>query len=114
MRGSLKRKPCSSWLIPDPVQRAGVVKSGNQSVIFPNGKADPEKPESYNFGCTDKFLGADREGGAEVYYRIGRSWGAQIDPPPDFDKYADVVRHVAMHYNKGWASGFHYNIRYWE
>ena len=103
-----------AWLIPDPVQRAGVVKSGNQSVIFPNGNADPEKPESYNFGCTDKFLGAVREGGAEVYYRIGRSWGAQIDPPPDFDKYADVVRHVAMHYNKGWASGFHYNIRYWE
>ena len=24
------------------------------------------------------------------------------------------MKHVVMHYNKGWANGFHYGIRYWE
>jgi hypothetical protein len=58
-------------------------------------------------------LRAIHDAGAEVYYRIGRSWGANnVDPPPDFDKYAGVVKHIAMHYNQGWANGFHYNIRY--
>lgn len=106
--------PLLAWLIPDAAQRAGVVKAGNASIIFPNWSADPEKEESYNFGPTDKVLAAIHETGAEVYYRVGRSWGANIDPPPDFDKYADVVKHVAMHYNQGWAQGSHYGIRYWE
>ncbi len=107
--------PMLAWLIPDDAQRSGVVQAGNLSTIFPDWKADPEKPASYNFVPTDKFITAIHDAGAEVYYRIGRSWGAiNVDPPPDFDKYADVVKHVAMHYNQGWAAGFHYNIRYWE
>src|ERR1700677_3070834 len=43
-----------AWLVPDAAQRAGVVKTGNASIIFPDWSADPEKPESYNFGPTDK------------------------------------------------------------
>src|SRR5205807_9379097 len=31
-----------------------------------------------------------------------------------FDKYAAIARHIVMHYNRGWAKGFHYHIRYWE
>jgi xylan 1,4-beta-xylosidase len=103
-----------TWLIPDNAQRAGVVKAGNASIIFPNWNADAEKPESYNFGRTDEVLAAIRASGAEVYYRIGRSFGANVNPPADFDKFAGVVKHIAMHYNQGWAHGFHYGIRYWE
>ncbi len=103
-----------TWLIPDSAQRAGVVKAGNASTIFPDWSADPAKAESYNFAPTDKVLAAIRASGAEIYYRIGRSWGANINPPADFDKFASVVKHIAMHYNQGWASGFHYDIRYWE
>jgi xylan 1,4-beta-xylosidase len=103
-----------TWLIPDKVQRAGVVKAGNASIIFPNWSADPEKPESYNFLPTDKMIVAIRASGAQVYYRIGRSWGANVNPPEDFDKFASVVKHIAMHYNQGWAKGFHDDIRYWE
>jgi hypothetical protein len=103
-----------AWLIPDSAQRAGVVKAGNASIIFPDWSADPEKPASYNFAATDEVLAAIRASGADIYYRIGRSWGANIDPPADFDKFANVVKHIAMHYNQGWANGFHYNIRYWE
>ena len=106
--------PLLAWLIPDDAQRAGVVTAGNAGIIFPDWHADPEKPQSYNFGPSDKVIAAIKASGAEVYYRIGRSWGAQIEPPPDFDKYADVVKHIAMHYNQGWANGFHDNIRYWE
>ncbi|HZW79529.1 MAG TPA: hypothetical protein VFF50_03570 [Candidatus Deferrimicrobiaceae bacterium] len=103
-----------TWLIPNAVQRAGVVKAGNASIIFPDWTADAERPESYNFAPTDKVLAAIRASRANIYYRVGRSWGSQSDPPPDFDKYANVVKHVAMHYNQGWANGFHYDIRYWE
>jgi len=103
-----------AWLIPDSAQRAGVVKAGNASIIFPDWTADAEKPESYNFIPTDTVLAAIRASGADIYYRIGRSWGAQSDPPPDFDKFASVVKHIALHYNQGWANGFHYDIRYWE
>ncbi|MGA7375062.1 MAG: hypothetical protein WBW36_01855 [Candidatus Sulfotelmatobacter sp.] len=103
-----------AWLIPDKAQRAGVVEAGNDSIIFPNWRADPEKPESYNFLPTDKMIAAIRASGAEVYYRIGRSWGANVNPPEDFDKFASVVKHIAMHYNQGWANGYHDNIRYWE
>jgi hypothetical protein len=103
-----------TWLIPDSFERAGVVREGNASTIFPEWNADPEKPESYRFGPTDQVISSIRQSGAEVYYRIGRSWGANTEPPPDADKYANIIKHIAMHYNQGWASGFHDNIRYWE
>jgi hypothetical protein len=103
-----------TWLIPDPAQRAGVVKAGNASIIFPDGSADPEKPGSYNFAPTDQVIAAIHASGSDVYYRIGRSFGANVNPPADFDKFASVVKHIAMHYNQGWAGGFHYGIRYWE
>jgi xylan 1,4-beta-xylosidase len=106
--------PLLTWLIPDTAQRAGVVTAGNAAIIFPDWSADPEKRESYHFAASDQVLSVIYATHAEVYYRIGRSWGADISPPPDFDKYASVVKHIAMHYNQGWASGFHYNIRYWE
>jgi xylan 1,4-beta-xylosidase len=106
--------PLLAWLIPDDTQRAGVVRAGNASTIFPDWSADPEKAESYRFGPSDQVIAAIVASGAEVYYRIGRSWGANIEAPPDFDKYASVVKHIAMHYNLGWANGFHDNIRYWE
>lgn len=103
-----------AWLIPGSAARAGVVEAGNKNILFPDPKADPEKPESYNFGPTDEVMAAIQQSGAKVYYRIGRSWGAQAEPPADFDKFASVVKHTAMHYNQGWANGFHYGIHYWE
>jgi hypothetical protein len=100
------------WPNPDRIatnQGASAAKT-----IFPDWGADPERPESYNFAPTDAFIQPMAASGAEVCYRIGRSWSADPAPPPDFDKYANIVKHVAMHYNAGWARGFHDNIRYWE
>src|SRR3984893_1825292 len=103
-----------AWLVPDQKQRANLVTAANASAIFPDWNADPERPESYHFGPSDKFIQSIREAHAEVYYRIGRSFGADYTALPDFDKFASVVKHIAMHYNQGWANGFHDNIRYWE
>jgi xylan 1,4-beta-xylosidase len=83
-------------------------------VIFPDWEADPEKPESYVFGPSDRIITGIINVGAGVFYRLGRSMSAAPNLPPDFDKFANVCRHIAMHYNDGWANGFHYNIRYWE
>jgi xylan 1,4-beta-xylosidase len=101
------------WVEPlDPISRW--VKADGTRSIFPNWEADPEKESSYNFGPTDRIVQAIIAGGAEVYFRLGRSWGAEARPPSDFNKYAEICRHVVMHYNGGWAKGYHYNIRYWE
>jgi xylan 1,4-beta-xylosidase len=99
---------------PDPDRIARAVHASADKTTFPNWSADPEKPESYNFGPGDRIIEAIVHSGADVYYRIGRSWAADPTPPDDFDKYANIVRHVAMHYNAGWAHGFHDDIRYWE
>lgn len=82
--------------------------------IFPNPDADPNDPKSYHFGPTDQLLASIKGLGAEVIFRVGRSEGSNVEPPKDFDRYAEVVKHVVLHYNQGWANGFHYNIRYWE
>jgi hypothetical protein len=104
-------------------QNAAIVGPiAGRRVIFLDPTADPENPASYNFAASDNYISSIVQNGAQVFYRIGRSGGGGanpiIDPPsnPTMDpaKYADIVKHVAMHYNQGWASGFHYNIKYWE
>ena len=102
----------AKWPNPDTIAKS--LKADGSKAIFPHWAADPEKESSYNWGPTDHVLGAIIACGAQVFYRIGRSWSADPSPPPDFDKYANIVKHVAMHYNAGWANGFHYKIRYWE
>jgi hypothetical protein len=82
--------------------------------IFPDPDADANDPRSYNFGPTDQIIASICKVGAQVMFRLGRSEGADAHPPQDFEKYAAIAKHVVMHYNRGWAKGFHYHIRYWE
>lgn len=82
--------------------------------LFPDLNANPDNPASYRFGPTDTLIASIVQVGAQVLFRVGRSEGADPTPPPDFDRYADIARHIVLHYNKGWANGFHYNIHYWE
>jgi hypothetical protein len=82
--------------------------------IFPDPDADANDPRSYNFAPTDQIIASIQKVGAEVMFRLGRSEGADAQPPKDFDKYAAIAKHVVLHYNCGWAKGFHYRIRYWE
>ena len=87
---------------------------GPALVIFRDWNADPAKAESYQFGPSDRMVKGIIDCGAKVYFRLGRSFFADPTPPPDFDKFAEVARHIAMHYNAGWAGGYHYGIQYWE
>jgi xylan 1,4-beta-xylosidase len=82
--------------------------------IFPDKNADVENPKSYNFAAADKLLGSIKSGGAEPLFRLGGSVGSAADPPADQEKWAQVARHIVLHYNVGWARGFRYGIRYWE
>jgi len=94
---------------------AGDIDGPGRSRIFPSWSADPAAEASYNFGPTDALLKNIVDAKAEVYFRVGRSnISGGNTPPPDFDKYGEVVKHVVMHYNQGWANGFKYGIRYWE
>jgi hypothetical protein len=100
------------WTHPDDIAKR--IGADGANSIFPDWNADPEREASYNFGPSDRIINAIVNSGAGVYFRIGRSWSADPDPPPDFEKYANLVKHVAMHYNAGWAHGYHHQIRYWE
>ena len=91
-----------------------VPSSFDADSIFKDPKADPDKEASYNFGPTDKVIASITAIGANAIFRLGRSEGADATPPADFDKWAAVAKHVVLHYNKGWANGFHYRIKYWE
>ncbi|MGH9559392.1 MAG: GH39 family glycosyl hydrolase [Bryobacteraceae bacterium] len=102
-------------LIPDPAKRGAFVREANQSVIFPNADANPESPESYNFKATDRVVSGIRAVGADVYFHVGRSFGATgVDKQPvDEAKYATILKHVVMHYNKGWDHGMRGAVKYW-
>ncbi len=89
------------------------------SAIFPDFNKNPYDPYSYDFSSTDRFFSWIIASGAKPYYRLGqtiesfpRKYGAV--PPADFKKWAVICVHIIMHYNKGWANGFNYDIEYWE
>jgi xylan 1,4-beta-xylosidase len=82
--------------------------------IFPDMNADAQNPKSYNFGPTDRLIASIRSAGAEPLFCLGASLGAAGDPPADPDKFAQIAKHIVLHFNQGWHKGFHYGIRYWE
>ena len=89
--------------------------------IFPNFDADENDPASYDFAFTDVLLERMVKCGAMPYYRLGVTIENNhyikpynIIPPKDFHKWARICEHVILHYNEGWADGFHHNIEYWE
>jgi len=91
-----------------------VAKMLDLNVLFPKVDADPALEASYNFGPTDKLIAGIKGIGAEVLFRLGRSGMTTAKPPTDLARYGEIVKHIVLHYNKGWANGFQYGIRYWE
>ena len=88
--------------------------AGDIDAIFPDMSADTENPKSYNFTRTDRLVASIKSGGAEPLFRLARSASAGPDPPADPDKWAQIVKHVVLHYNAGWGRGFRHGIRFWE
>ena len=90
----------------------------DMSTIFPDFAADPDLVESYHFDTSDVQIKAIVDGNFQVLFRLGESATApeniRHNPPSDSAKWAQIAKHIVMHYNDGWASGFAYNITYWE
>lgn len=87
------------------------------SSIFPDWNANPNLESSYNFTMSDKYITAIIDAGSNVFYRLGESASADEklrNPPDNFSKWAEVCKHIAMHYNDGWNNGYSYSITYWE
>ena len=87
------------------------------SEIFPNWDADPYEEESYNFTSSDEMITPIINAGCKVFYRLGESASdnnSLRSPPANMIKWAEVCKHIVMHYNDGWNNGYHYNITYWE
>ena len=90
--------------------------------IFPLMHLDATDPKNYVFGPTDYLLKRTREEtGLDVFFRMGTSIehsGAKIHfnslIPEDFDKVAEIFAGTVRHYNRGWANGHKWNIKYWE
>ncbi len=88
--------------------------------IFPDFSKDVNDESAYNFEESDKVLAAIIDAGMEPFFRFGISWSdpeksrEHLQPPEDFDKWAQICEHIILHYNEGWADGFNYDIEYWE
>jgi hypothetical protein len=89
------------------------------SAVFPDARADPSKPASYDFERTDEYVKAAHDCGAAIVYRLGESIEHQkakrrARPPGDAGRWAAVCVGIARHYTEGWAGGMKLPIRYWE
>ena len=105
------------WALINPNQRVC-----DYFHIFPLMHLDAKDPKNYHFGPTDYLLKRTREeAGLDVFFRMGTSIehsGNKIHfntvIPEDFDKVAEIFAATVRHYNRGWANGFDWNIKYWE
>lgn len=94
--------------------------SRNHLEMFPNLAADTSNAGSYNFAPTDALLASIAAIGATPLFRLGESAGASSGVPnsfaseEDYQRFAEIARHIVLHYNKGWSNGFYYGIKYWE
>ena len=87
--------------------------------IFPNFDADVNDPASYDFFLTDLYTKTTIDAGTKIFYRLGESIEHRlkkyaIHRPADYLKWAQICEHIILHYNEGWADGYHWNIEYWE
>ena len=89
------------------------------NAVFPDFKANPNNPKSYDFTNSDVVLLDMLKAGTKPFYRLGQTiehhkkkYG--IYPPKDYKKWAKICEHIIRHYNEGWADGYHMGIEYWE
>lgn len=87
--------------------------------IFPDMNLDERFEASYNFAPTDRYFAKIKEVGADIFLRLGESKESYeikkyTRPPYNSLKIARICEKIIAHYNKGWAGGFKYNIKYVE
>ena len=87
--------------------------------IFTDLSADPDDPAAYDFTLTDLYIAPLVKNGINIMYRLGCAIEHapkkyNVFPPADPEKWADVCEHIVRHYNRGWANGHEWNVKYWE
>ena len=88
--------------------------------IFPDFSRDVNDESAYRFAECDKVIASIIDTGMEPFFRLGISYSDPVRdrefllPPADYRKWAEVCEHIILHYNRGWADGFNYDIEYWE
>lgn len=89
--------------------------------IFRDFDADENDPDSYDFAFTDALILDLDKAKVKPIYRLGVSIenarnikAYRIYPPKDYGKWARICEHIILHYNEGWANGYHIGIEYWE
>ena len=131
----INNSPVELYRVPEELKEAGIPFSrlhdtggpfGDSTLVdipnlFPDFSADENDPESYRFEFTDAYLKQLTGAGVEPFFRLGvtienhhKLHAYRIAPPADPEKWARICEHVILHYNEGWANGFHFGIRYWE
>lgn len=88
----------------------------DMAVMYPDRRADPGDPNSYDLTQSDAVFAAILEGGFEPYLRLGDSWN-NAAPPEGPEQRANWVRaavEVVRHYREGQWDGFHSDLRYVE
>jgi xylan 1,4-beta-xylosidase len=98
----------------DLVRIGAAAGAADIDAIFPDMGADAQSPKSYHFAPADRLVASIRAAGAEPLFRVGQGAKGGANPPADLDKWAQIVRHVVLHYNAAWNKGFRHAIRYWE
>ena len=88
------------------------------SRIFKNPDADPHDASNYDFSCTDDYVRAAYDCGADVVFRLGESFDREgrkkVTIPKNIDAFCEVCANVVKHYNDYWAHGFAYGIERFE
>ncbi len=92
--------------------------------IYPDIAADPYSPDSYHFDDIDRTMGAIVDAGLEPLWQaafyLGNTdeWGYSCHHRGiailDVDLWSIVIEHVLLHFNAGWADGYHWNVKWVE
>jgi len=89
------------------------------SRLFPISSADENDPANYRFAENDAYLQNVVDSGTGIIFRLGESIEVssgrryRVNPPADYEKWANICLNIIRHYNEGWGDGFHWNIRDW-
>lgn len=89
------------------------------SRLFPIFSADENDPRNYRFAENDAYLQQVIDSGTKVIFRFGESIEIsqgdrfRVNPPEDYEKWADICLNIVRHCNEGWGNGHFWGIRDW-
>ncbi len=102
------------WLKIPSVRIHDCSEVGDIHNVFPNYSANPSDPKNYSFKDIDPLVERIVNDGMNPLYRLGYSWSANGKTPPNYDHFAEICKHIALHFTQGWANGYKFKNIEWE